>query len=88
MTDMITATDIQLLRNKLAQAESQYAQQRKANRQEVAELLAEKINQIDATVRECEKLAESADMVFWYSPGYEGFCTEDKENWSESSLYC
>jgi len=88
MTDLITATDIQLLRNKLAQAEADYASQRKATRQEVTTELAQIVSDIRVLEQRAEKLAESADLVFYYSGGYEEYTWVNKEDWSESSRYC
>lgn len=79
---------IEALRKQLAEAELAQTQQRKATRQEVSEELARMTKEIHEMVRKAEVLAESADLVFFYSPGYEGFCTETKEDWSESSIYC
>jgi hypothetical protein len=84
----MTAEELNTLRKQLAEAEVAYSQQRKATRQEVSEELARMTREIHDMVNKAQVLAESADLVFFYSPGYEGFCTETKEDWSESSIYC
>ena len=83
--------DIELLRLKrreLQVLEEQYEKQRKEKRVDVMQELADKTREIEALISECEKLAESADLVFYYSSGYHSFQTEKKENWSESSRHC
>lgn len=83
--------DIELLQQKrkeLQELEAQYEEKRKLERKAVLEVLTEKTREIEAMISDCEKLAESADLVFYYSSGYDGFQTESKENWSESSRYC
>jgi hypothetical protein len=84
----VSAEDLKKMRQELAIAEAKYVAERRERRDEVTKILSEKIVQIEEMVRECEKLAESADLVFYYSVGYEGFCHEKQENWSESSQYC
>ena len=83
--------DIELLRLKrreLQVLEEQYEKQRRDKREDIMQILADKTREIEALISECEKLAESADLVFYYSSGYDSFQTEKKENWSESSRYC
>lgn len=83
--------DIELLQQKrkeLQELEAQYEAKRKLDREAVLQVLAEKTREIETMISDCEKLAESADLVFYYSSGYDSFQTENKENWSESSRHC
>lgn len=83
--------DIELLRLKrreLQVLEEQYEKQRRDKREDIMQVIADKTREIEALISECEKLAESADLVFYYSSGYDSFQTEKKENWSESSRHC
>ena len=83
--------DIELLRLKrreLQVLEEQYEKQRRDKREDIMQILADKTREIEALISECEKLAESDDLVFYYSSDYDSFQTEKKENWSESSRHC
>lgn len=84
----VSPEDIKELRQKLAQAEHDYALQRKATRQEVTTELAQIVSDIRALEDRAEKLAESADLVFYYAHGYNEYTWVNKEDWNESSRYC
>lgn len=80
--------ELQQMRSELAKAEQDYINARRDKREEVSEVLADMTRQIEKLISTAETLAQSADLVFYYSSGYEGFCVEKTENWSESSRYC
>lgn len=86
---MSTTSDrIRELEIALAAAKDQRDREARANRQGVVARLSELRREIDAKIIEAKKLAETADLVFYYSSGYEEFNWVDSEDWSSSTAHC
>ncbi|QHZ60097.1 hypothetical protein PJKIFABJ_00161 [Pseudomonas phage PE09] len=79
---------IEVLERELAKAKAEHAKAVIRNRPQAAAALAEIKGKIDALVREAEGIAREADIVFFYSNGYEEFSWLNKEDWTYSSQDC
>lgn len=79
---------IAVLERELALAKEQHAKEVVRNRPQAAAALSEIKGKIDALIREAEQIASAADIVFYYSNGYEEFSWQNKEDWSYSSQDC
>lgn len=79
---------IAALERELALAKDQHAKEVVRNRPEAVKALAAIKRKIDDLVSEAEKIASAADIVFYYSNGYEEFSWQNKEDWSYSSQDC
>lgn len=79
---------IEALERELAKAKAEHAKAVIRNRPQAAAALAEIKGKIDALVREAESIAREADIVFFYSNGYEEFSWLNKEDWTYSSQDC
>lgn len=83
-----TSERIRELEIALAEARNQRDQEARANRQGVVARLSELRREIDAKIIEAKKLAETADLVFYYSSGYEEFSWVDSQDWTSSTAHC
>lgn len=83
-----TSERIRELEIALAEARSQRDQEARDNRQSVVVRLSELRREIDAKIIEAKKLAETADLVFYYSSGYEEFSWVDSQDWTSSTAHC
>jgi hypothetical protein len=79
---------IEALERELALAKAQHAKEVIRNRPQAAASLAAIKAEIDGLVRQAEEIARAADIVFYYSSGYEEFSWQNKEDWSYSSQDC
>uniref|UniRef100_A0AAU6VYT6 Uncharacterized protein n=2 Tax=unclassified bacterial viruses TaxID=12333 RepID=A0AAU6VYT6_9VIRU len=79
---------IAALERELALAKEQHAKEVVRNRPQAAASLAAIKVEIDGLIRQAEAIASSADIVFYYSNGYEEFSWQNKEDWSYSSQDC
>lgn len=84
----ITADDLRNLRLQLAQAESEFAEQKRLTRPQAVERMSELRTQLEALEREAKKVAEDAGLVFYYSSGYEGWYWVESSDWSSSTANC
>lgn len=85
MTDTV---ELSQLREAAEKAVAEYEKAKQSARKGGMVRLNELTHQIASLVKEAEALADSLDMVFYYSTGYEQYATQPKEDWSESSRYC
>lgn len=88
MTNKITASDIETLERELNRAREQFAQQVREDRPAFVAQLAAIKKSLNEQIREAERIASAAGLVFYYSTGYEDFYWTEEENWSESSRNC
>jgi hypothetical protein len=79
---------IEALERQLALAKAEHARAVVRNRPEAVKALAAIKRNIDNLVREAEEIARNADIVFYYSKGYDEFSWQNKEDWSYSSQDC
>ena len=79
---------IAALERELALAKQQHAKEVVLNRPQAAASLAVIKAEIDDLIRRAEQIASAADIVFYYSNGYEEFSWQNKEDWSYSSQDC
>lgn len=79
---------IEQLERELAHARAEHAKSVIRSRPEAAQALAEIKAKLDDLIREAHKIAKAADIVFYYSEGYEEFSWQNKEDWSHSSQDC
>jgi outer membrane protein TolC len=84
----MTRRQLEIMREEMAKAELEYKNTIRDSRQEVILKLREIKAQLNTLVSEAEKLAESVDLKFYYSSGYEEFSWADADNWSSSSAHC
>lgn len=82
------ADTIEQLERELAAAKAEHAKNITLSRPEAVKALAEIKAKLDSLVSEAHKIAEDADIVFYYSNGYEEFSWQNKEDWSYSSQDC
>lgn len=80
--------DIETLRQEAEAARAAFEAAQAEARRGVAAQLAELTASLDKQFQEAKKLAESVDMVFYFSSGYEEFGCVEKQDWSSSSLDC
>lgn len=79
---------IEKLERDLAIAKAQHAKDVIRNRPQAAKALSDIKTKIDTLVKEAQEIARAADIVFYYSSGYEEFSWQNKEDWSYSSQDC
>lgn len=79
---------IEKLERDLAIAKAQHAKDVIRNRPQAAKALSDIKTKIDTLVKEAQEIARAADIVFYYSNGYEEFSWQNKEDWSYSSQDC
>lgn len=72
----------------LAKAKAQHAKDVLQSRPTAVQALAEIKVKLDGLIEEAQAIARGADIVFYYSNGYEEFSWQNKENWSYSSQDC
>lgn len=79
---------IEVLERELAKAKAEHAKAVIRNRPQAAASLAAIKSEIDGLIRQAETIAREADIVFFYSSGYEEFSWLNKEDWTYSSQDC
>lgn len=79
---------IEKLERDLAIAKAQHAKDVVRNRPQAVKALADIKTKLDTLVKEAQEIARTADIVFYYSSGYEEFSWQNKEDWSYSSQDC
>lgn len=84
----MTRRQLEMMREEMAKAELEYKNAIRDSRQEVIQKLRDIKAQLNSLVAEAETLAESVDLKFYYSSGYEEFSWADADNWSSSSAHC
>ena len=85
---MSIKSEVQSLRDQLAQAEAKLRKEQQNNKQSVVEKLNEIKRQMEALEEQAKQLAETAGLVFYYSSGYEEWSWMNESDWSESSQHC
>lgn len=85
---MSLSDTIEKLERDLAVAKAARAVEVSKNRPTAAGQLAVIKGKIDELVKEAQQIARDADLVFYYSNGYEEFSWQNKEDWSYSSQDC
>jgi len=81
-------TQIADLKRQLNNAETERAGVVNSNSSEARVELNKIIKQLDVLIYDAERIANEADLKFYYSVGCEEFFYLPIENWSESTAYC
>ncbi|WCO82032.1 hypothetical protein vBPpSSYP_50 [Pseudomonas phage vB_PpS_SYP] len=85
---MSIKSEVQSLREQLAQAEAKLRKEQQDNRQSVVQKLNEIKLQMEALEEEATTIAETAGLVFYYARNYDEWSWMNESDWSESSQYC
>lgn len=84
----LTREQLEVMRKNMVDAERAYRiATESAQRSAIGRLQQLKV-EIEGLVYEAEALADSVDLKFYYSSGYDEFTWSDADNWSSSSAHC
>lgn len=84
----MTREQLDLLRKQLEDAEQAYKSTVESAQRSAIVRLKELKDEIHRLVYEAESLAESVDLKFYYSSGYDEFTWAQADQWNSSSAHC
>jgi hypothetical protein len=84
----MTRVQLDLLKQQMVDAERAYRTTVEGEQRKAIVRLRELKEEIEDKVREAEALADSVDLKFYYSSGYDEFTWSQAEHWNSSSQSC
>lgn len=84
----MTRAQLDLLKQQLVDAERAYKSTVESEQRKAIVLLREYKVEIEGLVSEAEALADSVDLKFYYSSGYDEFTWTQADDWNSSSAHC
>lgn len=88
MTTNVTREQLEEMRRTLANAEADFTKGRQARQRAAMSSLVRIKDEINALVNEATAIADSVDLTFYFSSGYDEFTWCDRDEWNSSSANC